>query len=320
MKSLIHRYNVLTAHDLFNPYHTYFPKLRSLWFLKNKALRDDDAVSRMGVVGCFFGMTHTPETRRKSLEVTVSASRLLEVTPMRYVSMHFSHNSPLMRSVMGIGARMVSKYTRVRMQPHCGGLIENFYELQRYGIPRQIIPLGDDGELILDDFYASIKNSRPEQSLMPSSRNSSQSIPYPRQSDVLLGRGVPFQDFFGNVQLMQYVNLYKMEYAATSIIGRKSAICKEIVTLTNEKGGRFLRRTNAGEGDEWEEASLKEAVEKVGHLLRRRPKSPLKLDQESVNVRPNYWDYYRHGAARSPPGRDGSGGGTITPKTKRQRT
>jgi hypothetical protein len=97
----------------------------------------------------------------------------------------------------------------------------------------------------------------------------------PSTSDVLFGRGKPFQSHPGNLHLHEIVNQTKERYLKSRRLD-KLAIAKEIVQEIKSGGkegtpGRFLKRA---EGDIccWTEVSDDVAREKVSHALRDRPR------------------------------------------------
>jgi hypothetical protein len=254
-----------------------------------KALLADDAVSRLGVVGCFFCMDNPFEIPKETMEVTSNSQRVVDSLPFRFASIHYCYDSPLIRSVIGLIAMILSQYHRVRFSPCYGSTMECLYDLQRFGIPRKIIPLDDDGNLIPDSFYAYIQSCKTKE-VVTFSDDSNNMISFPSRRDVLLGRGVPYQDWMGNVELMKSVDLYLHEYQSSTERGRKSEICKEIVASIHAQGGRFIRRSDGGMGDDWEEVSVPEAVEKLGHLFRNRSRK-VSSGQERANAFSNFWDY-----------------------------
>jgi hypothetical protein len=106
-----------------------------------------------------------------------------------------------------------------------------------------------------------------------------QKIVNPGPSDVLFGRGKPYQFHGGNQRLREVVNTYKTDYVASRRYD-KLAIAEEIVKGIQGgrwgESGRFLRRADDGE-DYWIKASHEEAREKVSHALRGKQKKAVVL-------------------------------------------
>ena len=270
-------------------------------------------MSRLGVVYCSLNMMKGIDLSKKIVDVVTKSGRLIDCTPFRFASIQYCYDSPLIRPLIGMAAMVISRYSLVRFNPHYGSQMECLWELMRFGIPREIIPLDEDSNIILDDFRAMIERCEERAASTPENDGSSQTIPYPKTNDVLLGRGVPYQDFFGNVQLMESVDLYMLEYQTANERGRKGEICKEIVQQVQKRGGRFIRRTRTedGEGDEWEEVSQKEALEKLGHLFRNRSKKVLIGEEREIKTFANFWDY-RSSSAPNPD--------AVSSRSKRRRT
>jgi hypothetical protein len=87
----------------------------------------------------------------------------------------------------------------------------------------------------------------------------------PTPNDVLCGRGKPFQEHTGNIDLGGTIEDYNTQYKATKR-GSKADICQEIVQRFQSKGARFLKRLDTT--GEWEEVSNDEAREKVSQGFR----------------------------------------------------
>jgi hypothetical protein len=124
--------------------------------------------------------------------------------------------------------------------------MECHYELAAYGIPRKILPVGDDGKYIITGFRETMeerKKKRLEQkkATLPKGR-----IENPTEQDVLLGRGRPFQVFPGNLRLAKFINELLSRYQAMEV-GEKCVIADEVIRRIRDTGGRFLKRADDGE-------------------------------------------------------------------------
>jgi hypothetical protein len=107
-------------------------------------------------------------------------------------------------------------------------------------------------------------------------------IETPQPSDVLFGRGRPYQAHSGNVRLHRIVDRHKDRYSQSRRFD-KLAIVDQIVYEVKSKGdgggaGRFLKRSENGEF--WEEVTDDVAREKVAHALRGK----IKQARESNNM------------------------------------
>ena len=93
-------------------------------------------------------------------------------------------------------------------------------------------------------------------------------ITYPNPSDVLVGRGYPYQAFPGNNKLLEIIEEEFLErYRETSHPFEKTCIHLEVVKAVEEvRGGRFIKRTPQG----WEVVNETVARKKVSSCFRSR--------------------------------------------------
>jgi hypothetical protein len=92
-------------------------------------------------------------------------------------------------------------------------------------------------------------------------------IVYPRTTDILLGRGRPYQDYSGNQRLARTIDSYREEYSQANDTFEKTCITMNVVKRIHELKGRFLQRTSDG----WKEASDDVARAKVSQAFRTKP-------------------------------------------------
>jgi len=108
---------------------------------------------------------------------------------------------------------------------------------------------------------------RERQSHSPSS-SSIRRTPY----DILCGRGIPIQNYHGNIRLHTILDSYRDEYLQTDR-RNKPLLIRRIVAKIKEGGARFLKRKSTfhtSTEDPWEEMDDAYAYEKVSHALRCR--------------------------------------------------
>ena len=148
-----------------------------------------------------------------------------------------------------------------------GSDLEVQYELLRFGISLQTLPMDISGHLIVDEFLEKLSQRR-QQELASSTISDQQSMIRPGKFDVLLGRGRLYQEYSGNLHLAESVRLNKNRYQNGGR-GQKSIISKEIVTqIQDRNGGRFLKKTQ--DGRFWVEVSAEVARDNVGHGFRTK--------------------------------------------------
>jgi hypothetical protein len=92
-------------------------------------------------------------------------------------------------------------------------------------------------------------------------------IAYPRTTDVVLGRGRPYQDYSGNQRLARTIDSYREQYSQANDTFEKTCITMNVVKRIHELKGRFLQRTSDG----WKEASDDVARAKVSQAFRTKP-------------------------------------------------
>jgi hypothetical protein len=142
-----------------------------------------------------------------------------------------------------------------------GTHIECVYALMTYGIPSESFPVTVAGEVKRKKHLEWIKMRKRQES-----DNSGQPrIVIPSYSDILFGRGKPFREHIGNLQLVNLLDDHLDRYEAVKL-KEKSAVIAEMVYIVKKKGGRFLKQ----EKGVWVEADEKMAREKVSHGFRTR--------------------------------------------------
>ena len=124
-------------------------------------------------------------------------------------------------------------------------------------------------------------------------------IETPEPSDVLFGRGRPYQAHSGNVRLHKIVDRHKYRYSQSRRFD-KLAIVDQIVYEVKSKGdggdaGRFLKRSDNGE--HWEEVTDDVAREKVAHALRGKIKQARESNSNNIDPSPGI----ANSAPKAPP-------------------
>jgi hypothetical protein len=159
-----------------------------------------------------------------------------------------------------------------------GSRLECASSLQSFGIPANIFPLTDDGE-ITNDVYRQIleKRRKKERLVYEVSR-----VGVPGRNDVLFGRGKANQNHIGNIKVRSLVEDCKEMYDKASR-DEKTQITQEIVQVVQQATGRFLKDDGAG----WVEVDDGIARLKVSHVfrgLREVPKATERKGKKSNEV------------------------------------
>ena len=111
-----------------------------------------------------------------------------------------------------------------------------------------------------------------------SSASAGSTIDNPRDEDVLLGRGKPFQTHQGNVSLNSYIQQHKLQYQSAKKADKRR-IGQTILSEFQRRGVRFLKRVDESPGAPspfppsssvlWLQVSDDEAIDKICHTLRK---------------------------------------------------
>ena len=93
----------------------------------------------------------------------------------------------------------------------------------------------------------------------------SKMVVIPGRVDVLLGRGKPIQEHFGNMRYHVLLDHYRQHYEAAKKF-EKMQVAQKVVDIVHDYNGRFLKQDGAG----WIEVEKTVAREKVSHAFRTR--------------------------------------------------
>eukprot|EP00980_Cylindrotheca_fusiformis_P022481 scaffold9345_cov120-Cylindrotheca_fusiformis.AAC.10 len=100
----------------------------------------------------------------------------------------------------------------------------------------------------------------------------------PTTNDVLFGRGKRFQNHPGNQRMRKIIRKYKKVYASQKGQHRKRLVVENAYTEIISGGARFVKKNE--DNVEWEEVQMHEALEKVAHTIRYKPRNAAKEDEE----------------------------------------
>ena len=136
-----------------------------------------------------------------------------------------------------------------------------------YGIPTDLFPITLDGELTLTEHEKWVQKRRLKEAYLRKTLKPMRTIDLPSRSDVLLGRGRPFNLHPGNRLLHEIVEAYFDKYnnARKDV---KTKLAEEIMGIVHKYNGHFLK--HHPEAGVWMEVSRLEARNKVNHSFRRK--------------------------------------------------
>ena len=148
------------------------------------------------------------------------------------------------------------------------------YALMSYGISAQMLNVDQDGNIkksMVADYIAR-HSTRDSQSIDASTAcGDFSTIEMATDKDVLLGRGKPYQNHPGNVQLKKLIDARREEFNGAPKF-QKTVISWEILKMMQkEYNARFLERDEAT--GRWKECEDEAARIKVAYGFRSRPKA-----------------------------------------------
>jgi hypothetical protein len=142
------------------------------------------------------------------------------------------------------------------------------------------LPCVNDADLV--DLMVWLEKRKVEMELVDNKASSL--ITFPSSKDILLGRGVPYQNFPGNKLFIAFLRKHEGIYdEAGSNQLKKTAISRNLMHTLQESGARFLQRACIEE-DGWVNVDDEAARKKVSHAfrnLRRRKPCPQAVTDES---------------------------------------
>lgn len=156
------------------------------------------------------------------------------------------------------------------------------YALASYGIQKNSLPVNYDGS-IQNDWLLSYLQER-EQKERTAKALAGNAIISPRCSDVLLGRGRPYQEFPGNAKLAEIIDDHREAYQQPQRKLRKTAISNEVLKIIKLSNGRFLKKHESDEGI-WVEVSDEIARDKISHSFRTKSKKAQQLPNPATSNR-----------------------------------
>ena len=226
--------------------------LRSWWYMTMSTLQFDSHSQKTGI--CF--VTYYPESdllsssqsnnMRKVVPIVKRRGYMKSCLPCRISSTRVCYRDPKMHLLLGTIRMAMGKAGRLRLRTHYGSDLEHDYFLLTVGIPiRGLISGSRNNEKInfghsfikerrLIDQELDIKEFHEEQR--------TQIVICPKPNDVLIGRGVPYQHFKGNIQWNDLIYANLSRYSQSKQF-EKTCISMEMVQTVQQKyNGRFLIR------------------------------------------------------------------------------
>jgi len=166
--------------------------------------------------------------------------RLDKWLPIRSSAIHLCTDHPITSFLWRTAVIGASSETRVRHRLHVGTYTEIMYALLGYGIPVDVIPIGESGVIKKTNLNRWIsKHISKEKAMIDTELFAG--IDLPSQNDVLTGKGKPIQQHPGNVYLRNLV-----EYFMEDFKDDKLKTSERVCTMIKENAGRFLNQSDDG--------------------------------------------------------------------------
>eukprot|EP00980_Cylindrotheca_fusiformis_P003722 scaffold824_cov129-Cylindrotheca_fusiformis.AAC.2 len=234
------------------------------------------------ILWTFFNALRDRETQMKGLilvlfNVGTSGSfdpqllyhvrEMVQCIPSRYSGFHICYDNPMRRPVISLVIAALDRFITARCRSHYGTANECIYELMTFGIPREAIPVTDDGHPLVEGPFGPVErvDKRLEQEKLPPPKELLVFIPGP--FDVLLGRQKLCQEHVGNLRYRHLILSCQADYEVASK-QEKTVIAERIVKEVHRKGGHFLTEYFA----DYVEVSDIVARKKVAHAFRSQRK------------------------------------------------
>jgi hypothetical protein len=142
-----------------------------------------------------------------------------------------------------------------------GTPLEVFYALMTFGITRTLLPVGEDGNLIVDHHNDWIATRMKQEK----TDTADIIIIVPGPKDVLMGRGKIIEENLGNLRLRHLIATHGEQYDNACKF-EKTVAAQSIMGMIKDQGGRFLKKGPGG----WREVSDEMARDKVSHAFRNK--------------------------------------------------
>jgi len=210
--------------------------------------------------------------------------------PNRFICHQYCYDSPAVRPAMTMLQMMLGKKGRIRFRSHYGSSLEVVYSLVSYGItldPRVSDPQFRERQALeYIERRRVIEEQWRQQELALSRENK---ILYPSPTDVLCGRGRPYQQAPGNLNMAKHIAEASAEYQLVKKKKQKTEFAMRIVRRVQEDGGRFIKRSDRFwyvVSDSDCRTKVSQAIRMVIKKQREEPQEANLLDSDGTSVSP----------------------------------
>eukprot|EP00980_Cylindrotheca_fusiformis_P021554 scaffold8398_cov118-Cylindrotheca_fusiformis.AAC.1 len=269
---------IILEYPALRSFKTLTNELRARFYIWMEVAKSPEA-QRKGVVMVTYGVGTLRERLRGIGFVEISKVALS--VPLHVAGIHLATDD-LRHYVLLKGALAITPAKlRTRFKLHHGSHMECQYRLTTYGIPREILPLTEGDEAILE-YHLSWYNSRllgeGSDGYVRWADSSIDQINEPRLLDVLFGKRINRDG--GNRTLRSHIQALSMEYECADKT-RKLEMVEQVINDIQSSGGRFLVQEDVIRDDTtfttWRFLRLDEVRGRIHQAFRnhRRPRVAL---------------------------------------------
>eukprot|EP00531_Pseudo-nitzschia_arenysensis_P004538 CAMPEP_0116145480 /NCGR_PEP_ID=MMETSP0329-20121206/16616_1 /TAXON_ID=697910 /ORGANISM="Pseudo-nitzschia arenysensis, Strain B593" /LENGTH=503 /DNA_ID=CAMNT_0003641089 /DNA_START=98 /DNA_END=1605 /DNA_ORIENTATION=- len=212
---------------------------------------DDVETQQKGITTIIWPGTKTPkddQVGNLKFDRILFLKRVFEFLPVRTCSMHFSFPSTPFFQVIRTLFMLSMPSLIKRMKFHVGENIERQYSIKSYGVPVELIPLTDTGNIKTTYLKQWMKLRRIVEVMKMTESgedNSVSIIECPGSNDVVFRSGTSMSCHPGNVR---FRCLVESKHEIPSIVSQttQAELAEQLIEEIEARGGRFLKWDNRG--------------------------------------------------------------------------
>lgn len=215
------------------------------------AASDDVETQRKGIISIIWPGTKLPNgdnLRNVKLNRILFLKRVFESLPVRTCSIHFGiPHSPFNQLMQTLITLSMPQYMQ-RMKFHVGEAIERQYSIKSFGVPIELIPLTDTGNIKTTYLKQWMKLRRKIEVMKmteAANDNSVSIIECPGTNDVVFRSGTSMSCHPGNVRF-RYMVESKHENPSLVSQTTRAELAEQLIKEIESCEGRFLKWDNRG--------------------------------------------------------------------------
>lgn len=212
---------------------------------------DDVETQQKGMTTIIWPGTKIPEddeVGNLKFDRILFLKRVYECLPVRTCSMHFGiPNTPFFQVLRTLFILSMPQFLK-RMKFHVGESIERQYSIKSYGVPVELIPLTDTGNIKTTYLKQWMKLRRIVEVMKMTEEGSDNSVSIiecPGSNDVVFRSGTSMVCHPGNVRFRCMV---ESKHEVPSIVSQttQAELAEQLIEEIEARGGRFLKWDNRG--------------------------------------------------------------------------